>query len=437
MPGLVFEATPAQDRFAEAVFSERYRYLAFGGAIRGGKTYAILALLFALCKVFPGSRWAVVRKDLPTLRRNTVPTIEKLRPSNFMGPLNQSRWSYPCTNGSELLLFPESIKDDPDLDRWKGLEVNGFALEEANELNEKSFYKAIERAGSWQLDGADPLPLILLTFNPAANWVKRIFYDPYITGALDVPYFFQPATIADNPHLSPEYRASLENLRDADYRRFVKGEWDAIQDPDQLISFEWVKRGMEHERIPGKKALGVDVARFGDDKTVLCDVETDTAGATAHKFHVYDGLSIDRTWAYVEQAMRNGPVDADRVRVDTVGVGGGVADIGKSKGFKVAEIVSGDKAPEIVGSFYKFKNLRSFMWWQVREMLRTERLALLDCPPKLIEDLTSPRYEISGDKTIAVESKDDIKKRIGRSTDYGDALVYALYEKPKHKWDLV
>ena len=45
---------------------------------------------------------------------------------------------------------------------------------------------------------------------------------------------------------------------------------------------------------------------------------------------------------------------------------------------------------------------------------------------KVIADLTAPKYKISSEKTLTIESKDDIKKRIGRSTDYGDAIMQAF-----------
>jgi hypothetical protein len=51
--------------------------------------------------------------------------------------------------------------------------------------------------------------------------------------------------------------------------------------------------------------------------------------------------------------------------------------------------------------------------------------------PLLVQDLLAPRYEITGDKVISVESKKTIKVRIGRSTDYGDAVVMAAFDLPK------
>lgn len=236
----VVEFTPKQNQLAAAALSGQYNYLLYGGAIRGGKSFGAITLLFLLAKMYPGSRWAIVRKDLPTLRRNTVPTLTKVRPPRFAGQLNQSDWSVTCTNGSKVLLFPESIKDDADLDRWKGLEVNGFLLEEANELDERSWFKAIERAGSWLVPGGGPQPqpppLILLTSNPAFGWLKSTFYDPWKMGTLQEPYYYLPATASDNPHLTPEYLESLTNLPENEYRRFVLGDWSVAAG---LALHEW------------------------------------------------------------------------------------------------------------------------------------------------------------------------------------------------------
>lgn len=231
-------ATPAQEKFLAALFSNRYRFLAFGGAIRGGKTICALLAVATLCKVFPGSRWAIVRKDLPSIKRNVLPAYGKVRGwfSGFLGPVNRSDWTAQAANGSEIVFFTESLDEDPDLDRWKGLEVNGFVLEEANELAEKSFAKAIERAGAWIIPsdtatGAvrnQPPPFILLTFNPASNWVRHTFYDPWKHGALKAPFYFQPSTVADNPHLPAEYLENLKTLPPNEYKRFVEGDWDAV-----------------------------------------------------------------------------------------------------------------------------------------------------------------------------------------------------------------
>jgi len=435
-----FEATPKQVELIEAVLSGDYRYIAMGGGIRGTKTFGMLAVLVVLCKLFPGSRWAIVRTDLPTLRRNVLPSVNKMRAmglSGEMGELNQSVWTWEFTNSSQIMLFPESYDRDPDLERWKGLEVNGFLLEEASELQEKSANKAIERAGSWIIPATpsnpspkQPPPFVFFTFNPTANWPKRWFWDKHKKGTLKKPFNFIPATARDNPFVPEAVWESWQNLPEEEYKRFVEGEWEFTEDPDQLIKAEWLWKARDVEPEEGVTRMGVDVARYGDDFSTLCRIHGNRLlDITEHK-----GLSVDRFADVVAIAMQDYtyPVDPRHCKVDAVGIGAGTVDILRRKGFDVVEVISGAKPLERGREYmFKFDNLRSQMWWELREKLRLGELCLPEeLADKLVGDLTSIRYTISGDKVISVESKKDLKKRLGRSTDWGDAYVYAEFDLP-------
>ena len=70
-----------------------------------------------LCKVYPNSRWAIVRKDLPTLKRNTIPSFQKIVPRSFMKSYNQDTQTVKFTNGSEIMFFAENYAQDKDLNR--------------------------------------------------------------------------------------------------------------------------------------------------------------------------------------------------------------------------------------------------------------------------------------------------------------------------------
>lgn len=429
---VLFESFPKQQEYVDAVFSGEYSYLMYGGAIKGGKTFICLALLFALCKFFPGSRWAIVREDWGRIRKNVLPIFNKIKP-RFVGDVNLSSKEATCANGSKLIFFPESLKTDPDLDRFKGLDVNGFLLEEANELAEDTFWKAIERAGSWIIHGDDgkpkknqPPPIILLNTNPASNWVLRLFYAPFKKGQLKKPYFYLPASPFDNPYLTEAYLESLKNLPEAIYQRFVAGDWSVLEEPDQLISYQWVKNAVDSPFIDGKRRAGVDVARFGDDESVIAGMKGYTLVdlITIPKNTIPQ--IVDRTRIY----MQGRKIDSDLVGVDVVGMGAGVVDYLHKDHFYVKEIIAGAKPVDIAGMYesFSFYNLRSQMWWHAREMLRLKKCAIrIENYDRLQEDLTAPRYKISSDRMIRVESKEDIKKRIGRSTDHADAFIQALF----------
>jgi hypothetical protein len=226
---ILFQPSPKQTEYMEAVFSGKYTYLLFGGAIRGGKTYSTLGTLLLLCAKYPGSRWAIVRDTLTSIKRTIIPSFYKICPQRFFKSHNQDTNVITLANGSEILLFAENYDEDKQLLRWRGLEVNGFVLEEANELQESSFYKAIERCGTYIPTTCDkPKPLILLTCNPSPGWVKTLFYDRWKNDTLPEGWLYLPSKITDNPFIAndTDYMASLKNMPYYEYEVFVNGNWD-------------------------------------------------------------------------------------------------------------------------------------------------------------------------------------------------------------------
>lgn len=221
----LFEPFPKQIEFLESVFSKKYNFILFGGAIRGGKTYAGLGGLILLCKMYPKSRWAIIRKDLPTLKRNTIPSFNKIKPTKFIRSENWSDYTIKFNNGSEIIFFPESYEIDKDLDRWRGLEVNGFLFEEIQECQYKSLMKAFERSGSNFITPM-PTPIIMATCNPTQNWVKKEIYDKFKNGTLSEKWKYIQSTIFDNPFIPQEYFDSLENMGYYEKRVFVDGDWE-------------------------------------------------------------------------------------------------------------------------------------------------------------------------------------------------------------------
>lgn len=228
---VIFEATPVQDRLWHAVEAPNIRIIGFGGGIRGTKTWGTLATLLVLCRVYANSRWHVVRKDLERLKDTTIPSFEKLtsRFNGFVGRLNRQDWFVKCRNGSEIHFIGENIDRDPELSRFHGFETNGFLLDDGDELAERTFVKCIERAGTWIVpDGEQPPPYIFATFNPCPGWPKRRFYEPWRNGQLQPPYAFIPSTAADNPYISDEQRQAWKEMPEAEYNRFVMGDWESL-----------------------------------------------------------------------------------------------------------------------------------------------------------------------------------------------------------------
>jgi len=131
------------------------RFFAYGGAIRGGKTFVTLFILILLAHKFPKSRWHVVRASLPDLKKTTVPSFEKLAP-HIKVHKDPGNWYAEFPNGSCIFFTSESISHDPELKSFLGLETNGIFIEQAEEASETLWQRAMERTGSWYIAPKPP-----------------------------------------------------------------------------------------------------------------------------------------------------------------------------------------------------------------------------------------------------------------------------------------
>jgi hypothetical protein len=133
-------------------------------------------------------------------------------------------------------------------------------------------------------------------------------------------------------------------------------------------------------------------------------------------------------------ALLNGvyhPAKSVTAMIDVIGLGAGVVDRVRetTKANVVAFNSSESTNRKDKSNVFEFVNKRSAAWWNLREMLDPASGLNLALPPDdtLTGDLCSPTWRVMSGGKIQVESKDDIKKRIGRSTDDGDAVVMAFW----------
>jgi hypothetical protein len=217
------------------------RVVIYGGAIRGGKSWWLFVVFVYLALAYKNSRWAIIRNSVPNLDRNTIPSFKMLmshcEKSHLLDNWKKSNGVNIITfpNGSTIQFMPESFHDDPELNRFRGLEINGLGFDEINECQKDTYIKALERVGSWGHAKGNPPMVIAGTVNPTKNWVKKEFYEKYLNGELEDWMHFIPALITDNPYLDPDYVASLKStMPPHQYKRFVEGDWDipdAAQNP--------------------------------------------------------------------------------------------------------------------------------------------------------------------------------------------------------------
>ncbi len=169
--------------------------------------------------------------------------------------------------------------------------------------------------------------------------------------------------------------------------------------------------------------VGVDVARSGSDQTVLA-MRHGNAIRELRRFSRQDTMATTGLVAGILQAQ------GGEAAVDVIGIGAGVVDRLREQGCQVLAFNAseGTKATDKGGEL-GFVNKRSAAWWNLRELLDPAGGHEVALPPDdlLIGDLTAPHWRVMSGGKIQVEAKDDIRKRIGRSTDDGDAVAMAFW----------
>lgn len=231
-----------------------------------------------------------------------------------------------------------------------------------------------------------------------------------------------------------EQRRELWGADSAVYANRVEGEFHS-SDEDGVIPLGWVEAANERWRdwdeagrpeVEGLRVVGVDVARGGEDKTVM---------AIRHGDVITELRRTSREDTMATTGRVKGIVDATpkmNAVVDVIGIGAGVVDrLREMKMPVVAFNASEGTSRRDVTNELGFNACRSAGWWNLREMLDPSRRSEVALPPDdlLTGDLTSPHWRVMSGGKIQVESKDDIKKRIGRSTDDGDAVVQAFWPR--------
>ena len=117
--------------------------------------------------------------------------------------------------------------------------------------------------------------------------------------------------------------------------------------------------------------------------------------------------------------------------IDTDGLGAGVTDRLREDGIDVIAFHAGSRSEQTDRSGeLGFANIKAEAWWNLRQLLDPTYSADIELPPddQLLGDLTAPKWKVLSNGRIQNESKDEIKKRLGRSTDKGDVVVMTFWD---------
>lgn len=184
----------------------------------------------------------------------------------------------------------------------------------------------------------------------------------------------------------------------------------------QLISTDAVEKAMNHEVDPEAylympKLLGVDVARFGENSSVMCHRQ----GRKVHALKVLPKQDLMKTANEVAHEMRE--ENFLNAFVDGSGIGAGVVDRLRQLNFSVTDVNGGNQS-----SNPRFLNKRAESWWEMKEWIEGGNVELPK-DPQLKRELTAVEYDFTDKGRIRLTRKEDLMEEFGFSPDRADALA--------------
>jgi hypothetical protein len=437
--------------------------LFYGGAAGGGKSDLVLGIAGEMHQ-----RSVIFRRVFPNLRFLIERSKQIYNPENephAKDSYNESLHIWRLSNGN-MVEFG-AMQYEKDKTNFQGRPHDFIAFDEAPEFSEEqvSFVTAWNRT----IDTGQRVRVIL-TGNPpideAGSWIVRRYSawledthpNPAKPGELrwyvtvngkeqevkdGTPFehnedklyprsrTFIPAKLDDNPFYSQDgrYKSVLQSLPEPLRSQLLNGDFkaSALPNPFQIIPTEWVrlaqKRWLEREK-PNTPltAVGIDPSRGGQDKSALAlryDNYFDEINSWPGII-IKDGAIMAE---YARQAI--GEAAPNYINIDVSGIG--------SSAYDHLKVMYNNVVPfnPAEGSEYrdkskklKMRNKRAEMYWRMRDALDPNSGDDLALPPdtELLADLCSARYEVSS-AGVKVEDKEEIKTRIGRSPDVGEAVM--------------
>lgn len=240
----------------QALFlTDTHKYIGFGGARGGGKSWAVRVKAVLLCLNYPGIKVMIIRRTYPELQENhIIPLCEMLHchaedRTKRVASYNDSKKHITFPNGSRILF--RYCDNEKDAERFQGTEVDVLFVDEATHQSEEKMDKL-----SACVRGVNGYPKrIYYTCNPGGvghAWVKRLFVDrQYKPGENPDDYSFIRSLVRDNLALmqaDPEYVRKLEALPPKLRKAWLDGDWDIYEGqffeefadrPEHYIDRQW------------------------------------------------------------------------------------------------------------------------------------------------------------------------------------------------------
>ena len=394
------------------LMTQKYRIKLCYGGRAGGKSYAFADSLLLL-----GRQKKLLIACLREIQDSIKDSVHKLLSDriSFYGLSDYRVAEDRIDNRLTGTRFIFKGLREQDSQKIKSLEGVDIAwIEEAQTISKKSWESLepnVRTDGSeiWtsmnRLFENDPIWTAVAANPDRRTWIRRVNY-------------------CDNPFCPEEMRLLAEKCRRENMEKY-RHVWlgaPLAQGAERLIGAAAVRQAFTPKIASTTSPLivGLDIARFGDDKTVFCFRK----GRLVTGFESYAGKSnVEVANIATNIIGEKRPV---RLFMDIGGQGAGVYDILKDRGF--GEVIRGVYFGEKALQADRYFNRRAEMWDKINRWLTELPLPELPADEDLFDELTAVNKKFDGRGRLQLEDKEDIKKRLGRSPDKADALALTFAE---------
>ena len=433
-----FAPTERQYEAWEKLNDNSTNEILYGGGARWGKSYFGCAWIIIQCISKPGSAWIIGRNELKRLRQTTLLTFFEVAKS--LGISEQFNYNaqesvITFVNGSRVFLIDLSyMPSDPNYDRLGSYGITGVFIDEAQEIDAKAVNILKGRFSLLEWEWWDTIPKALYTCNPAKNWIYSEFYKKKKEGRLESNKAFIPSLVTDNPHIKQEYINQLKTADKVTVERLLRGNFEYDDTPGRLFEYDAIIDMQTNNAEVWERYISVDAARKGKDLAII---------------YVWDGLKLLEyikiqkcTNTELEQRIQSKAgqysIGMRNVVVDEDGVGGGIVDHLRCKGFV-------NNSTPIPGKNWEkpnYQNLKTQCYFKLAEYVNASKINMWCMQgndwEQLCEELdVIVEKDIDKDGKKKIISKDDVKDKLGRSPDFADALMFRMYFELKQKKKMI
>lgn len=427
------ELTIKQTQALDKLEDKTTKAIIFGGGAGSAKSFLGSYWIVKSCLKYPETTWLVGRKERKALNRTTLKSIFEV--CKIQGLKKDVHYTYReqqgeinFFNGSQILLYDLAFQpSDPAYDTLGSLELTGAFIDEVNQLPEIA-WNIVRSRIRYKTKEYNLIPTILGTCNPSKGWVYKNYYKPQKDGTIEPDKCFIQALVTDNPFIDPNYIQNLRDLPKQQRDRLLHGLWE-VDDESALISYDNITNLFTNTHVRNtnkQKYMTCDVARMGSDKAVIMVWQ----GLEVIELYEYDVSKITELQTVITNLKNKHGIPNSNIIADEDGVGGGLVDNLKIKGFINNSRPFNDE---------NYQNLKTQCYYKLSEIIERNEIYIsaelsTNQQEAIIEELEQIKSTDSDSEgKLKIINKQQVKQNIGRSPDYSDALMMRMffeYNKP-------